>query len=398
MTAESAAVVENIGIEAVVAILVRLSSIIDSPATHTIFINMVLGGRIGAIGAGERRCRSKTVETMTELVGIVAIVGMLHFKNRLLTVLGQEYLTVFVANAILRGGSNGDKRIGTQSKELLVGSPGFLEHGLRLVAGKSQVFLVLMLEHLAAGPEIGLGLQHQSGSLGDTSHIGRLMGNGKDGSRSIGLLDNEVYHLLIGSARRLLGIHQRVNYMVDDERTAKALQKQVVEIGPEEMGFAFDTSFLTLVGYPVFVGKERIDILNLRIVIAPRILRPRRNSGLVGLQDVTISTVEPVAAPHRYLVAKPRHEIARHGTEARHGEHIIVEAAVHAVIPGVHIFVEQHGVGPGGLFRNLVHRCIIEQVVATGGCHERQHRYTFYYIATYFHCFVGLTVRNRDSA
>ena len=198
---------------------------------------------------------------MTELVGIVAIVGMLHFKNRLLTVLGQEYLTVFVANAILRGGSNGDKRIGTQSKELLVGSPRFLEHGLRLVAGKAQVFLVLMLEHLAAGPEIGLGLQHQSGSLGDTSHIGRLMGNGKDGSRSIGLLDNEVYHLLIGSARRLLGIHQRVNYMVDDERTAKALQKQVVEIGPEEMGFAFDTRFLTLRLRYAFSDSGRISCL-----------------------------------------------------------------------------------------------------------------------------------------
>ena len=186
--------------------------------------------------------------------------------------------------------------------------------------------------------------------------------------------------------------------MVDDERTAKALQKQVVEIGPEEMGFAFDTRFLTLVGYPVFVGKERIDILYLRIIIAPRILCPRRDGGLVGFQNIAISAIEPVAASHRYLVAKPRHEITRHGTKARHGEYIIVEAVVHIVIPSVHIFVEQHGIGPGSLFRNLVHRCIIEQVVATGGCHERQHRYTFYYIATYFHCFVGLTVRNRDSA
>ena len=109
MLVVSATVVENIGIEAVVAVFVGLGCVVGGPVSHAIFVHVVLSGRIGSRRACERRSSRIAVEFVAELVGIVAIVGVLHFEDRFLAVLRQENLPILVLDVVLSGCRDGNE-------------------------------------------------------------------------------------------------------------------------------------------------------------------------------------------------------------------------------------------------------------------------------------------------
>ena len=78
MAAIFAAVVENVGIKAVIAVVVGVLGVVDGAAAHAVFVNMVLGWCICSRDSGEGRGGRVAVEGVAELVGIVAVVGVLH--------------------------------------------------------------------------------------------------------------------------------------------------------------------------------------------------------------------------------------------------------------------------------------------------------------------------------
>ena len=86
---------------------------------------------------------------MSEFVSIVAVVRVLHFEYRLLAVLCEEDLSVFVLDSLLSVGSDRDERVLSESEELVVCLLSFSEHLAALVVGKSEIFLLLVLEYLA---------------------------------------------------------------------------------------------------------------------------------------------------------------------------------------------------------------------------------------------------------
>ena len=86
---------------------------------------------------------------MAKLIGIVAVIRVLHLQYRFGGILCSEYFAVFVAYAVLCGGCNGHELIAVQGKQLVVGSARLLQHGLRLVAGKAEIAFAFVLENRA---------------------------------------------------------------------------------------------------------------------------------------------------------------------------------------------------------------------------------------------------------
>ena len=329
---------------------------------------MVLCRRVGCGDTGEEWRGRIAVECVSKLDGIVAIVGVLNLEDRLFAILGEEDFAVFLADALLRGGLNGDEPVGAEGDELLVGGLGPEQKFVRMVAGEAQRGgrVGLVLEHFGRRPQAGLGLEHEGCALGGAALAGCGVARGERLGGRVGVGHDEVEHLPVGGAGELLGMLQRVVGMVDDGNAAVEPPEQVIVVAAEEVGLAHDTRLLVAVGDAALVGKQLVDGLNLGEIGVPVVARPVGELEVAAFEQVAVAGIEPVALAHGELIAEPRHVVFGRTLHQRDAGHEGFEARPDAVVPGIDVLVEQHGVVPDLGFGDFIDGSRPEDVVAGG--------------------------------
>ena len=354
---------------------------------------MVLRGRVGRRGAGEVRGGRVAVQLVSEARVVVAVVGVLHFEDGFLAVLGKEDVAVLLLEVLLRRAGYLYQLVMLQPHHPFVGHLGRVEHLLRAVVREAQVRLGLVLEPLARGPLVGLGDERQGGPFRHPSHVGGVIFHRQDVGGPPCVAHDGLHHLRIRGAGEGLVVVERVERLLDDHHAAELPPKDIIIVRAEEVALALHAAFLVAVGYLALVVEHAVDGLYLGVVAAPVHPRPVGDFLLVAFQQVAVPGVVVVRLRGYDLVAEPRHEVARGTLDQRDGGgHVGGEAVVHVAVPWQDIFVQQHGIAPDVGFRHLVHGRVAEQVVATGECRRSGGQQSAKDIFLQFHFFAVFLV------
>ena len=380
MAVPHSAIVKHIGIETIVAVVIRVVGIVggiflDALAVDgEVFIHIVLSGNIGAGSATEIWRSRLAVEFMTILGGEIAIVGMLHFPNRLATVFGEENLAVTGNNLILSGALDRHQGIDIEVASLVVFPLGSAEHSLDAVVGESEPgsSLIDILEMRARSPEICLSGENVASALAGATCVVRSGLVVEICRRKVGFLDNKIDRFLERGTREFgLGLVDRLVGALEEKRTAIHAEQQIIIVGTEEVSLAEDAILVRAIGNFALVLEETVDTANLGVVFQPHAASAVGDFLLAALEDVAIVALIPVASAHSELVGvpgfifapQPLHQCCNKGGEA----------IIHVAIPTHGVFIEEQFAAPDYLFRQFVVWLLAEQVVAT--CSRREHHH-----------------------
>ena len=84
VVAVGTSIIQDVGIEAIVSVVVWMLCIVGLARLHAILVHMVLGRSVGCCCSCKEWRSSVSVELVTKLVGKVAIIRMLYLEDRLL--------------------------------------------------------------------------------------------------------------------------------------------------------------------------------------------------------------------------------------------------------------------------------------------------------------------------
>ena len=191
------AVIQDIGVEAVVASHIRVLCIVSEAGAHAIFIHMVLRGRISGRRARKVGSGGVTIQFMAEARVVIAVVRVLYFKNGFLAVLGEEYVSVFLFDTFLIRSGYLYQVIVLQAHEGFVGYPCRVEHVVRTVVAEAQIRFFLILKYVARSPLECFSHQHESCSLGDAPLVRSIIFQREDGGGSPGVVHDGPYHFFV---------------------------------------------------------------------------------------------------------------------------------------------------------------------------------------------------------